>query len=169
MTAVARSSKGPGVGMGRGVRGFSGAALRKAREDVELNVGDFAAEAEVSETTVHRWEAGRSLPTAYHLQKVAQVLGKSAADLVPHRVEHVRAMREFAGLSIDEAAHRAGVARSTIHRLERAAGGGAEDRTIAALAKAYGRTTDEVTEALHRAVEARKASAQSRTAARHAQ
>ena len=155
--------------MGRGIPGFSREALRRARRAAKLTVGEFAAEAEVSETTVHRWEAGSALPTAYHLSVIAGVLAKDPADFIVGQVNQLRAWRVLAGMSIDAASRRTGLSRSTVYRLEQASIDNPTDDTVISLAAAYQRTTDEVRSALRELRLARQAGAKARGAARRAQ
>lgn len=155
--------------MGRGIPGFSREALRRARKAARLTVGEFAAEAEVSETTVHRWEAGAALPTANHLSIIAYVLGRDPADFVTGQLNQLRAWRVLAGMSIDAAALQTGLSRSTVYRLEQAAVDNPTDDTIAAVAAAYSRTANEIRSALVELRAARLLGANARGRARRAQ
>lgn len=160
---------GPEAEMGRGIPGFSSDALRRARSGAGLTVGEFAAEAEVSETTVHRWEAGSALPTAYHLSVIAHVLAKYPADFVVGQVNQLRAWRVLAGMSIDAAACQTGLSRSTVYRLEQASIDNPTDDTVASVAAAYNRTANEIRTALLDLRAARLTGAKARGAARRAQ
>lgn len=160
---------GPEAEMGRGIPGFSSDALRRARSGARLTVGEFAAEAEVSETTVHRWEAGSALPTAHHLSVIAYVLGKDPADFVVGQVNQLRAWRVLAGMSIDAAARRTGLSRSTVYRLEQASIDSPTEETVASVAAAYKRTATEIRSALFDLRAARVTGAKARGAARRAQ
>ena len=162
-------SDGPEAGMGRGVSGFSRAVLRQGRKSAGLTVAEFAAEAEVSDTTVQRWESGRAIPTAYHLGVMAQVLGRNPEDFVAGASNQLRAWRVLAGMSIDEAARRSGLSKSTIHRLEQASIGDPTPSTVDALAATYGCTIDEIREAIDAIRAARQVGAKARGAARRAQ
>ena len=155
--------------MGRGIPGFSSDALRRARRSARLTVGEFAAEAEVSETTVHRWEAGSALPTAHHLSVIAYVLGRDPADFVTGQVNQLRAWRVLAGMSIDAAARQTGLSRSTVYRLEQAAIDNPTDDTVTSVAIAYRRTPNEIRTALLDLRAARLLGAKARGAARRAQ
>lgn len=160
---------GPEADVGRGVPGFSSDALRKARRASHLSVGDFAAEAKVSETTVHRWEAGTALPTAHHLRAIAHVFGQSPADFVNGQFNQLRAWRVLEGMSLDEAASYSGLSRSTVHRFEQAAIQDPNDATVRAIAAAYRRSEDEIRSALDDLRLARQLGAKARGKARRAQ
>lgn len=160
---------GPEAGMGRGIPGFSSEALRRARRAARLTVGEFAAEAEVSETTVHRWEAGSALPTAYNLSVIGYVLSRDPADFVTGQLNQLRAWRVLAGMSIDAAARQTGLSRSTVYRLEQAAIDNPADDTVAAVAAAYSRTANEIRTALIDLRAARLLGAKARGTARRAQ
>lgn len=157
------------AGMGRGIPGFSSDALRRARNAAHLTVGEFAAEAEVSETTVHRWEAGSALPTAYHVSVIAAVLARDPADFLVGQVNQLRAWRVLAGMSIDAAARQTGLSRSTVYRLEQASIDNPTESTVALIGAAYHRTANEVRTALLDLRAARLAGAKARGVARRAQ
>lgn len=54
---------------------FSPERLREAREGISIT--QIAAAAEVTETTVRNWEAGRGEPDATPLGRIAQLTGKA--------------------------------------------------------------------------------------------
>jgi transcriptional regulator with XRE-family HTH domain len=132
--------------MAHGLGGFSGAALRKARQHRGLTADELGIRAGVAENTVLRWETGSSRPTAANLRKVAAVLDLTPADLLPSRIvvnPTLRDIREVAGRSMETAASESGLSRSTLARLERGLQV-VSDGVVDALASLYGVTVEEV-------------------------
>ncbi len=105
----------------RGVRGFSGSALRRARQRVGLTADDLAALVQVSESSVLRWETGQARPTATRLRAIAEAVGVRIADLLETQpgTQSLRDLRESAGLSLSELSGLAGSSVSSLLRLER--------------------------------------------------
>lgn len=105
----------------RGVRGFSGAALRRARQGVGLTADDLAALVSVSESSVLRWETDQAKPTATRLKAIADAVGVPIGDLLKNQAgsQSLRDLRESAGLSLSELSVLAGGSVSSLLRLER--------------------------------------------------
>ena len=68
-----------------------GPRLRRLRKAQGLTLADLAAELGVSKPTVWAWEQGRSAPAQERHEKIAQVLGTSAATLRTGRDGHAAA------------------------------------------------------------------------------
>ena len=105
----------------RGVRGFSGAALRRARQGVGLTADDLAALVAVSESSVLRWGTDQAKPTATRLKSIADAVGVPIGDLLANQPgsQSLRDLRESAGLSLSELSVLAGGSVSSLLRLER--------------------------------------------------
>lgn len=143
MTTSCEGKLSERIGMARGVRGFSSAALRNARQAERLTLRQLAQELRVSPMTVTRWESGASLPTAYHLAEIGRVLDRDPADFV-HSGTGIRLRRNLAGLTMRDAATQSGLARSTISHLEHGHTVRATTATLEALARVYGCTVEDV-------------------------
>ncbi len=104
-----------------GVRGFSAAALRRARADAELRVDELARLIGVSRQTVTAWENGTSRPSPAVLRTLAGVLRMTTADLVPIREVDLRIsdLRALAGLTQEQVAEHLGVSTTAVGDLER--------------------------------------------------
>jgi len=112
----------PGEPMPRsGVRGFSPAALRKARADAELRADELARLIGVTRQAVSSWENGRSRPSPVTLLALAKALRVSTADLAPIRERDLRIgdLRSQAGLTQAHVADALGVSTTVIGDLER--------------------------------------------------
>lgn len=108
--------------VGRGVRGFSGATLRRVRIAQNLTIDDLAAAVEVSESTIRRWELGLALPMPHNLRAGAVALGIDVIDLLVNRISAtptLKDLRAVAALTLDEVAQRSQLSRSSLLRLER--------------------------------------------------
>ena len=105
----------------RGVRGFSGSALRRARQGVGLTADDLAALVSVSESSVLRWENDQAKPTATRLKAIADAVGVPIGDLLENLPgsQSLRDLRESAGLSLSELSVLVGGSVSSLLRLER--------------------------------------------------
>jgi len=68
-----------------GVRGFSPAALRKARSDSDLRVDELARLVGVTRQAVTSWENGSSKPSPVTLLALSKALRVPTADLAPVR------------------------------------------------------------------------------------
>jgi len=143
--------------MGRGVRGFSGAALRRTRLAQSLTLDDLAVALEVSESTIRRWELGLALPMAHNLRAIAAALGVLVVDLLPSRLSPnptLKDLRALAALTLDEVANSSQISRSSLLRLERGSMHLNETSRLV-LANAYSVTEDQVMAAYTESVKAR--------------
>ena len=135
-------------------RRVDGVALRKARLNAGLTLREVAAELNVADgARIGAWEHGREQPQpsfipllakALNVPVTALLLGKS---LTPSLAD----LRLAKGLTLTEVAAKAGIARSTFHRLEQGiATRPLERTTLMALAKALDSSTDGVLTAIQR-------------------
>jgi transcriptional regulator with XRE-family HTH domain len=137
MAQVRESDTDTGEPMRRGVRGFSPAALRAARQRAGWDYGTLADASGVSASSIGGWERGTNEPSPRRLKLVADALGIAIADLVrPSTSRTLTAIRTALGLSVDAAAAAAGISRATLSRTE-SGSGEVTPRTIHALALAY--------------------------------
>jgi transcriptional regulator with XRE-family HTH domain len=145
------ASSGEGRSVSRGVRGFSGPALRQARREAHITADDLAAALQVSESSVLRWETGAARPIAAHVGAVAQALGVPISRLMPAAPSALtlRDLRERSGLSLAGAAEAAGMSVSSMARLERG-GRWLNEATKVALSTLY-KTSGSGVEAAHAA------------------
>lgn len=122
-----------------GVRGFSPAALRRARATAELRVDELARLLGVSRQAVAGWETGKSNPTPAMLAALAAALRVQAADLAPVREADLRMgdLRVQAGLTQVEVSQAVQVNPTMIGDMERGFRAVAEDH-IGPLADLYG-------------------------------
>jgi len=60
-------------------------SLRRIREERGLSQRELAARAGVVKSTIYEAEAGRHIPRIQTLEKLADALGVSIADLLPRR------------------------------------------------------------------------------------
>lgn len=56
--------------------------LKAARVNVGLSIEAAAAELNVSEKTLHNWEAGKTFPNVVQLQNIEKVYGVGYNDLI---------------------------------------------------------------------------------------
>jgi len=104
-----------------GVRGFSPAALRKARADSDLRVDELARLVGVTRQAVTSWENGRSKPSPVTLLALSKALRVPTADLAPVRETDLRIsdLRSQAGLTQADVARALDVSTTVIGDLER--------------------------------------------------
>lgn len=104
-----------------GVRGFSPAALRKARADAELRPDELARLIGVTRQAVTAWESGRSRPSPVTLLALSEALRILPADLAPIRETDLRIsdLRSQAGLTQAHVAEALGVSTTVVGDLER--------------------------------------------------
>jgi len=104
-----------------GVRGFSGARLRRYRDGRGLTMDDLAAAAAVSPQAISAWETGRSAPTPHLLHRVVGILHITVADLVPIPQQRWRLqdLRVQAGMTQTAAAAALGISPTQLGRYEK--------------------------------------------------
>ncbi|MFM9262225.1 helix-turn-helix transcriptional regulator [Rhodococcus sp. 5A-K4] len=145
--------KNPGGLMSRRMmRGFSPAALKKAREARKVGRAALARSAGVSSSTVRRWENGQVSPGVDLLAQVAVVLGIEISDvvLVPVDTRYPGDWRVLKGLTQMQLAAAVGVTTEVIGAIER--GERVVPYVIAAkLAKKLGISVEELVAANRRA------------------
>ncbi|MBH5144258.1 helix-turn-helix transcriptional regulator [Rhodococcus erythropolis] len=105
----------------RMMRGFSPAALKKAREARKVGRAALARSAGVSSSTVRRWENGQVSPGVDLLAQVAVVLGIEISDvvLVPVGTRYPGDWRVLKGLTQMQLAAAVGVTTEVIGAIER--------------------------------------------------
>lgn len=62
---------------------FERDTIRDLRESLELSQREFAARLEVPQSTVNRWETGRSSPTAHYLGMMADLARRHSRAFTP--------------------------------------------------------------------------------------
>lgn len=108
----------------RVTRGFSPAALRRAREEhpnpALRRRAEVARLAGIGVATLQHWESGTKSPTVELLARVADVLGLSVETLVPipRSQRTLRDWRVLRGLLQPQLAHTAGISNATLGRIE---------------------------------------------------
>lgn len=104
-----------------GVRGFSGARLRRYRDGLDLTIDDLADAAGVSPQAISSWETARSAPTPHLLSRVARTLHVTVADLVPIPQGRWRLhdLRVHAGLTQADAANALAMSPTQLARFEK--------------------------------------------------
>ena len=133
--------------MRRGVRGFSPAALRAARQRAGWDRDALADASGVGASTIGGWERGTNEPTAARLHLVADALGIGVADLLrPSTRPTLAALRTGQGLPLEAAARAAGISAATLSRAENGRGD-ISPRTLTSLSRAYGLDESEIEEA----------------------
>lgn len=105
----------------RMMRGFSPAALKKAREARKVGRAALARSAGVSSSTVRRWENGQVSPGVDLLAQVAVVLGIEISDVVqvPADARFPGDWRVLKGLTQMQLAADVGVPTEVIGAIER--------------------------------------------------
>ena len=106
----------------RVLRGFSPQAFAATRQQRGLSVPDLARLAEVGQSTVHAWEAGRGTPQVDLLARVMNILETPIEQVVPIPAaeRYPGDWRVIKGLTQPELAAAAKIATTTLRGLERA-------------------------------------------------
>ncbi|CAM3437117.1 helix-turn-helix transcriptional regulator [Tsukamurella hominis] len=103
-----------------GIKGtFDRAALRAARKDAGLSVGELAKASGVGVSSIQAWEAGTRRPTVQKLRALMAALGGTIGDVMPEVAVTLAERRAAAGLSQAELAERLGVDQATVSQAER--------------------------------------------------
>lgn len=120
----------------RVLRGWCAADFAAAREGQGLSVQDLARMADIGQSTIHAWEAGRYTPQVDLLAKVMKILQTPIDRVVKVPVEdrYPGDWRVVKGMTQPELAARAGIATTSLRGIERA-DIGLTDANAAALAK----------------------------------
>lgn len=120
-------------------RGFRGDLLRKKREEKGWTQHDLAVHMGVFPTMVGKWERAEVVPDSRNISRLAQQLGARPQDFtdVPLAEASLTDLRVWAGLTRDDAAVVAGIARKRLFHLEHLTQTPRPEEA-AALAKAYG-------------------------------
>lgn len=136
----------------RVLRGFNAQAFVDARRNRGISVADLARMADVSQATIHNWEAGKGTPQVDLLARVMTYLN------VP--IEHVVLVnpderfpgdwRVIRGMMQPELAAAAGIATSTLKGIERA-DKALTDANAATLARLLGISADDYRASYQRA------------------
>ena len=135
-------------------RRVDGVALRKARLNAGLTLREVAAELNVADgARVGAWEHGREQPQPSFIPRLAKALNVPATALLLGKslTPSLADLRLAKGLTLTEVAAKAGIPRTTFHRLEQGIATRPLDRTtLRALATALDSSTDVVMTAIQR-------------------
>jgi len=106
----------------RVMRGFDRRRFTAAREDRGLSVSDLSRLADVGQSTLHSWAAGRGTPQVDLLARVMDVLGAPIEAVVDIRPEDrfPGDWRVIRGLTQPQLAAAAAIATTTLRGIERA-------------------------------------------------
>ncbi len=74
---------GRASGMGYDMREI-GAAMRRARQEKGMTVGELARKAGIGRATLYHYETGRNWPGLYSMLALADALGVALSDYVNH-------------------------------------------------------------------------------------
>lgn len=136
----------------RVMRGFSASAFAEVRRGRGLSVSDLARLADIGQSTIHTWEAGKSTPQIDLLARAMRVL-ETAIERVVIIAPDQRFpgdWRVLKGITQPELAGAAKIATTTLRGIERA-DIALTDANAAALAKLLGISVDEYRAAYQRA------------------
>ena len=99
---------------------FVGANLRALRTQARASVAVVARAADVSESTVHKWESGAAKPQPQHLTALAEVFGVPVTDFLHTTTRpNMQELRERVALTQGAVATAANVSASTVAAIER--------------------------------------------------
>lgn len=123
----------------RVLRGFDAAAFAAVRRQRDMSVPDLARLADVGQSTIHAWEAGRGTPQVDLLARVMRFLDAPIEQVVAIPVDerYPGDWRVLKGLTQPELAAAAKIATTTLRGIERA-DIGLTDQNAARLAELLG-------------------------------
>lgn len=106
----------------RVLRGFDPHAFAAARRQRDLSVPDLARLADVGQSTIHAWEAGRGTPQVDLLARVMRILDTPIEQVVtiPSGERYPGDWRVINGLTQPELAAAVKIATTTLRGIERA-------------------------------------------------
>lgn len=141
-----------------GVRGFSPSALNAALSRKRAGNQDLADAVGVSRQSVVAWQAGKSIPTAVMLHRVARWLDVAVADLVPIADDRLRIsdLRIRTGMNQRSAAAELQIGHTALAEIERGRRQ-VSDEVVDRMVTVYGVEEGEIRDAWDRANAARKA------------
>ncbi|ORX13086.1 XRE family transcriptional regulator [Mycobacterium xenopi] len=136
----------------RVLRGFNPQAFAEARRRKDISVADLARLADVGQSTVHAWEAGRGTPQVDLLARVMRILDTAIEQVVtiPPTQRYPGDWRVIKGMTQPELAAAAKIATTTLRGIERA-DIGLTDANAVTLAKHLGISVEEYRAAYQRA------------------
>lgn len=136
----------------RVLRGFNPQAFADARRRRQISVPDLARLADVGQSTIHAWEAGRGTPQVDLLARVTKILEVAIEQVVTISPDerYPGDWRVIKGLTQPELAAAAKIATTTLRGIERA-DIGLTDANASALANLLDISVDEYRAAYHRA------------------
>ncbi|MBS4730556.1 helix-turn-helix transcriptional regulator [Mycobacterium sp. SM1] len=136
----------------RVLRGFNPQAFAEARRRKGISVADLARLADVGQSTVHAWEAGRGTPQVDLLARVMRILDTGIEQVVtiPPQERYPGDWRIIKGMTQPELAAAAKIATTTLRGIERA-DIGLTDANAVKLAKHLGISVEEYRAAYQRA------------------
>ncbi|WP_144209216.1 helix-turn-helix transcriptional regulator [Mycobacterium tilburgii] len=136
----------------RVLRGFNPQAFAEARRRKDISVADLARLADVGQSTVHAWEAGRGTPQVDLLARVMRILDTAIEQVVniPAHERYPGDWRVIKGMTQPELAAAAKIATTTLRGIERA-DIGLTDANAFELAKHLGISVEEYRVAYQRA------------------
>lgn len=136
----------------RVLRGFNAQRFAEVRRDRQFTVSDLARLADVGQSTVHSWEAGRGTPQVDLLARVMAILDAPIELVVTVPVDErfPGDWRVIRGLTQPQLAAAAGIATTTLRGIERA-DIGLTEATATKLAELLGVSTEDYQQAYQRA------------------
>jgi transcriptional regulator with XRE-family HTH domain len=136
----------------RVLRGFSPSAFADARGRNGFSVADLARLADVGQSTVHAWEAGRGTPQIDLLARVMRILKTPIEEVVtiPAGERYPGDWRVIRGLTQPELAAAVKIATTSLRGIERA-DIGLTDNNATNLARSLGISVEEYRAAYQRA------------------
>ncbi len=136
----------------RVLRGFDAKAFAAVRRERDMSVPDLARLADVGQSTIHAWEAGRGTPQVDLLARVMRILDAHIEQVVaiPADERYPGDWRVIRGLTQPELAAAAKIATTTLRGIERA-DIGLTDQNAAKLAQLLGLDVTEYRAAYQRA------------------
>lgn len=127
----------------RVLRGFNAQAFADARRNRNISVSDLSRMADVSQSAIHNWEAGKGTPQVDLLARVMEYLETPIEQVVTIAAQdrYPGDWRVIKGMTQPELAAAAGIATTTLRGIERA-DAALTDTNAATLAKLLGISAD---------------------------
>lgn len=103
------------------LRGFNPNKLRSLREEKGISIDKIAFKCDVTAGAVRSWEAGRFVPSADKAADLAATLNVNVSDLtdMPTSEATLKDLRQWAGMSGDDLAEKAGIGKHAVYQAER--------------------------------------------------